>query len=555
MASVFGESRDTRIPVGLQAEDDEVYKKIFKLLKSRNGPPPNIVVISDIQKDVDDLVAWTMLAEMHRLGVLVLKGFVANFVNAEKRTRVGRGALDLLNLKSIPIAQGTEGTSREKDIKRKVAEYEFDNCPFPVDKSAAFQTGYDLLCDIFTKADRNGEKLTVLAISSHRDLWEFMSKKKVLVKNVMTKLVSQGGFWELENDNVEVRIDAANLAFDMKAARSVHAFCVEHKIPMRGFTKNATFKTHISDEFCKSLYEDCSIIGRYIRYAQVAMDLDFYQSSCVPEKRFAPNMDQKWYLQNKTTWFDSHGVNEPYPDDEAVKPYLNKLNAYDCLAAVGSCGDDFMDAVGARLPWDRSSKVLNGAQVTPSGNLIVNKPGTTIELLFDRKVSLKAFKYLEGLKDKKCGKDGVVQVVVTKLQKREGKAGKQDKIEIIVFQGKVKPQDFEYLQSFKDETSADETNVHVVVERYNSVDIPVFVGKVSPESLKDLHRLKRKTCDDKGQIWVDGKVLGRGIVLDRPFHQNYQDPEPQERINGPKMALAIRALTRGSLLAVQQKLE
>jgi inosine-uridine nucleoside N-ribohydrolase len=540
--------RETRIPKGLKAEEREVYERIFKFLEARAGKSPNIVVISDIQKDVDDLVAWTMLAEMHRLGVIALKGFVANFVHAEKRTRAGRGALDLMNLQDIPIAQGTEGTDNEKELKRKIASYEFENCPFPVDKTMTYSNGSKLLHNIFAQAAEDGNKLTVLAISSHRDLWRFMQSEETLVQKVMTKLVSQGGFWELENDNVQPRIDAANLKFDMKAAEGVFKFCVDNKIPMRAFTKDATFATNISDEFCKNLHDDGSMIGRYIRYAQVAMDLDFYESSRNPETRFSRKMNQEWYLANKTTWFDTHSRNEPYPDMEAVKPYLNKLTAYDCLAAVGSCGDDFMDALGVRLPWDRSSKVLDGAEVTPSGNLIVHKPETAIELLFDGKVSRKVFEYLKSLKDEARNWNDPIRVVITELE------GKENEIEIPVFNGKVETKALDYLKSLKHETSDNKNQVHVVVEQHNTVLIPVFVGKVSPKDMNNLAILKGKRCDNQGQIWEKGKALGHGIVMDRPFHQNYQDPK-QQRIDGPKMAVAIRALTRGSLLAVEQKLE
>jgi hypothetical protein len=474
-----------RIPLGLQQEDGQVYEKIFKFLDGREGPPPNVAVISDIQKDIDDLVAWTMLAEMHRLGLIVLKGFVANFVDAKKRVRAGRGALNLLNLRDIPIAQGTEGTDNKKDLDRPMQLYEFDECPF-MDRNEYYPIGRKLLHEIFDKARKNGEKLTVLAISSHRDLWQFMEAEEALVTKVMTRLVSQGGFSELENDNVRPVSDSANINFDFEAGKNAYAFCVKHKIELRAFTKHATFASTIPNGFCRDLHNDGSVIGRYIRHAQIAMDEEFYRAACDPAKRFAPFMDQLWYLKNKSTWFDEpHPEDEPYPDSEAVKPYLNKLLAYDGLAAVGAVGDDFMDALSVRLPWTQDTKVLNNARVTASGNLVV-----------------------------------------------------------------------EWIEKVKGQPD---------------VPVDLYVGHVDEEDLEKLKDLVDQRCDADGNIWktetvkeiVNGEVvskeerkniIGKGVVGERTFHQNYQ-AAGQSRIDGPKMAQAIRALTRGSLLSVQQKLK
>jgi hypothetical protein len=55
---------DQRIPGGLRPEEHKVYEQICGLADKRKDNPgqvPQIVVITDINKDVDDLVAMVLL--------------------------------------------------------------------------------------------------------------------------------------------------------------------------------------------------------------------------------------------------------------------------------------------------------------------------------------------------------------------------------------------------------------------------------------------------------------------------------------------------------------
>ncbi|EPE25185.1 Nucleoside hydrolase [Glarea lozoyensis ATCC 20868] len=524
MSSLSKNKLNPHIPTGLQEEDDKVYEKIFEYLKDSKEPIPKVVVISDIQKDVDDLVAWTMLAEMHRLGVIELRGFVTNFVHANRRVRAGRGALDLLNLKHIPIAQGTEGTDDVKDLTRQIRDYEFDNCTFMAEeKEDRPEAGFELLKKLCTQVKHDNEKLTVLAISSHRDLRQFMEREGELVASAVDKVVSQGGFYELENDKVRPRCDGANIKFDREAAKNVYAFCVEHNIPLRGFTKDATFVTHIPSTFCKNLEEDGSVIGKYIHYAQVEMDKVFYDESFDPKKKFAEFMDPGWILKNKTSW--PRKIEYPYPPVEEVIPYFTKLLAYDALAAIGAGGDAFMDALGVR--YKENPAVFESARITRTFELIKWTEEVVGEQI-DPKDAKKKIKITE------------------KFEMYVGQCNFDD------LPTDIANPDHAFVKT-KDGVVHRWQEEHLVNGKFEISKCSKIISHtdLSLESNGDIsYHWQTRTLE----LVNKSQVIGKAIVGPRT-HQNYQAPiqTGQKRIDGDKMAIAIRALTRGSLLATMPR--
>ncbi|KAF4625344.1 hypothetical protein G7Y89_g12823 [Cudoniella acicularis] len=301
------------IPKGLRPEENQIYKKLFEVVehrKKKNQGPPHIVVITDIAKDVDDLVAMMLLKELHRLGLIVLEGFVANLKPENTRAALARGALNSLNLQNVPVAVGTDGTSNHYEVH----DYEFNKCNFfpSGDDLKNIPQGSALLHRLCTKAKQEKRKLTFLLISSLRDIAEFASAAPDLMRDVTERIVFQGGYKVTE-----------------------------------------TFATDIPVQLCIDMENSGHALGPYTRYAQTQMDLAFYKTACEPnpKDRFQPFMDQKWYLERKTSWCTTpHAPNERLPVGEEVVPYLTKLVAYDALAALGASGDDILDHLGISLP-------------------------------------------------------------------------------------------------------------------------------------------------------------------------------------------------------------
>lgn len=359
---------DSRIPKGLRYGEGLVYQYLLDIAEDRRRTKqatPKIVVVTDINKDVDDLVAMVLLKELHRIGLIVLKGFVVNLKPAKSRALAGRGALNKLGLPDIPVAIGTDAYG-DVDGKnaRVIHEYEFDECPFIAHESTQLEQGFDLLTRLCTEAKQTGEKLTFLLISGLQDMAHFVEEHPDLLPETAERIVLQGGYRVEEKDGKEDLIaadDAANNIFDIKAARDFHHYIAEREIPSVSYTKVAAFATFIPEQLLIDLEETGHTVGQYLHKAQVLMDVAFYNDSCSPDpsKRFRPFMDQQWYLKFKSSYYSHpHPEGEALPVGDEVIKYFNKLVAYDALAALAAGGDDILDKLLISRP-NKGNKPLH----------------------------------------------------------------------------------------------------------------------------------------------------------------------------------------------------
>ncbi|KAH8686085.1 hypothetical protein BGZ60DRAFT_396862 [Tricladium varicosporioides] len=362
------------IPNGLPQEEEEVYITLLGVVSQREAggqKPPHIVVISDIAKDVDDLIAWVVLKELHRLGLVVLRGFIANFYPEKQRARHGRGVLDHLYLPAIPVAKGTCGGG-----KRPIPyPYEFEGEEgaknFMAPQDTHFLDGTELLFNICNEARREKQKLTFLCISSLRDIREFTDANPSILPEVAEKVVIQGGYSITNSGDVVPTIktegklagqmDAANNKMDPDSATTIHRYISQNKFPTVCYTKYAAILTEIPIQLCIDLEATGHVLGKYLRKAQIAMDLEFYYRSLYPKEGEDVFFTQSSYLQYKTSWWKEnyHLVPRPdFPDVDKEKgeiiKYLTKLTAYDALAALGASGDDVLSSLDI-LEFDKAS--------------------------------------------------------------------------------------------------------------------------------------------------------------------------------------------------------
>lgn len=375
-----------KIPAGLGDAEREIYRTLLGTLKTRvtNGQkPPHVVVITDLAKDYDDLMAMVLLAELHRLGLVELEGFVANLMPSQDRARFGRGALDLLRLQKIPIAAGTIGS----DKVHKINDYEFKGCKFMAPNKPEFEKGEVLLSRIFEEARKENRKITLILLSSLMDIAEFSSKYPGLVSNVVDRVSLQGGMYFdkgiLKADNA-----AANNNFAFEHATRFTTYLQENKIPATVYTKVAAFATKIYAEFFAQLATTGHPLGAHLRETQRTQDISFYTATMDEKTRFRPFMTQHWFLKNRSMWFaDGHSEDpavEPYPTPEEIVPYLTVVVAYDVLAALGGAGDDVLRDLQVLKPAvDNSIYRIVGVSPSPNTPDAVEDPGVFGERMAD----------------------------------------------------------------------------------------------------------------------------------------------------------------------------
>ncbi|TAQ88621.1 hypothetical protein B7494_g3074 [Chlorociboria aeruginascens] len=334
------------IPSGLSEESQKVYHTLITVAEKRSTAritPVNLLVITDLAKDYDDLTAMVILKELHRLGLIVLKGFVANLDPAQKRACFGRGALDSLGLGFVPIARGTKAQTKDHPVD----DYEFD-CSFMAPEDTVFEDGYNLIESIYLEAQETSSTVSLLLISSLTDISNAATGElNQLMADYTRSVTLQGGYTVTEDNELVPNNDAANNNFDFPAAQRFHKFIHDARIPSIVYTKVAAFATPLFTNLFTGMEDTGHPIGAHLRRVEVTQDIAFYKKACLPpEQRFRPFMDRDWFLKSRTSWYDEDRGDQPFPEGDEIVPYLTKIVAYDALAAVGSAGCDVLDALG-----------------------------------------------------------------------------------------------------------------------------------------------------------------------------------------------------------------
>ncbi|KAH8587685.1 hypothetical protein B0O99DRAFT_694240 [Bisporella sp. PMI_857] len=372
---------------GLSDEYKSVYLALGEVVQTRRAKgisPPRVAVISDIGKDLDDLTALVVLAELHRLQVIELVGVVTNLHPAAKRARLARGALDKMSLRDIPVGIGSQGIPPEDEASKihKENHYEFGYCDFLAAENDRIEDGSSLLHNIFSNAIKDKCKVKLLLISSLMDIAEFSSKfPGLLTKDSLDHVHIQGAYSVDPQTNYTTPLKAgANNKYHFKAATVWHDFMNLNDIPSTVWGKAAAFATPISVDFFQELSKDGHDIGRYLKRIHWHQERHFYTSCGHQDTRFASFMNEEWYLINKTSWTPSSSykrdvvgnyllnpegkqirTNHPASADEAFA-LLDKCTLYDALAALGVAGDDVVKKLGVvneeTVKWEILHRVV-----------------------------------------------------------------------------------------------------------------------------------------------------------------------------------------------------
>ena len=425
-----------KIPAGLTDQENEVYKTLIKVRRQRMFATPQpisaprVAVITDLGKDYDDLAAMVVLKELHRIGLIELVGFITNLHPPQERAKFGRGCLDSLGLEDVPLAWGEEG---QADASRRKApeEYEFPHkysyfssiyakdaifTPYGKEKSnqskkVEIESGVKLLDRLVyeslppqPKGHPRKSPLTFLLISALGDISTFAKREPENLAKVTAKVVLQGNYSLQRGPTSHHAIltpdlKAANNDFDVQSAIEWHRYMDNHHIPSVVYTKTAAASARLPPSVFDMLRDTKHPVGQHLSAIQTTQDEYYYDSACDPKKRYKPDLDQVWFLRTRTNWFDQHPDDDP--KDASTKPVGKEvlkyvqLVCYDALAALGTCGDDVLEALSLlkpRKPFENQGpqihKIVGVAEVKEN-NVVVNPadPGINTE---NMKVALTA---------------------------------------------------------------------------------------------------------------------------------------------------------------------
>ena len=343
----------------LSYKEQRLYDILLEFAQARkvnHVPVPRVVVITDLAKDYDDLAAMVVLKELHRLGLIKLEAFIANFEPARKRALYGRGALDSLGLHDVPIGVGTKAST--KDYEEYCYEFEAPFMPdektFTPNKKNFFEDGFELLDQVFDQAIEEDQKLICVLISSLTDIAGYT---KAYLEKAVARVYMQGGYSISAKDIPTPWDDAANNMVDMPAAETFHKHL--ENIPSDVYTKVAAYETKIPASIFNDLGDMEHPIGKDLQSRYQRQGLQYYKTACGPTP--FNDITQQKFLDKFCGFYERHppgtltkngtplpedGTPLPDPDTNEIIPYLTKGLLYDTLPALATGGDDLLAVLG-----------------------------------------------------------------------------------------------------------------------------------------------------------------------------------------------------------------
>jgi len=355
-----------KIPYSKNDKEYSYYVKLIPKLQTREPSDiPRILVITDAEKDYDDLVAIVFLCEMHRLGVVEIAGIIANHKPARRRAKFLRTIVHLLGMGHIEVAEGTDGTSQERFLEE--CYYELKNTTFEEQEwnKKPFRQGSELIDALATQVDKESkEPLTVLLISSLQDISDYFNSHKNdpnFLPRHFKKFVSQGGYEIIGSGDAltlkPLKI-AQNNSFDPKAAKNYTDCLVKFKLPSDAWSREAARAACLDGSNFDNLNE-YGPIGAHLAWVHRRLEFKFmWDPFNAPYMR---HLTPDWYLKTRLALDPDSDAFKDFsaspPEFTQVLP-LTKIIAYDGCAAVGTIGDDVMCALGILSelePYDKAN--------------------------------------------------------------------------------------------------------------------------------------------------------------------------------------------------------
>ncbi|KAK4197145.1 hypothetical protein QBC40DRAFT_309310 [Triangularia verruculosa] len=352
----------SRIPFTEGTEEYRYYEVLQNVVRSRfPDMKPRILVITDIEQDYDDLLAIIFLSEMHRMGAIELAGCVANHHPAEKRAKFLRTTLDCLNLQDVPVAIGTKGAS---DIVSHAPDlyYGLKNRRF-TEKAETMapikgQDLIDFLADQSGKSTTSGglpiQKLTVLLISSLQDISEAFARWKGVAggsfpTDKFETFISQGGY-KFAEGVLWPEMGMMNNKFHRHAAKNYTRTLQSCDLKSDAWSREAAKKARLEGSFFQKLFQ-LGPISAHLEWQWLRQEFKFYYDPL--NDPYMPQLDLGWYLSTRLNLSKDSDLYQQFV--ESIPPFkdiipLIKVIAYDCCAAVGAVGDDFMTSMGILEP-------------------------------------------------------------------------------------------------------------------------------------------------------------------------------------------------------------
>jgi hypothetical protein len=301
----------------------------------------NVLVVTDIGNDYDDMMAILMLGYFHSVRWITLKGIIVTLDPVDKRARMALGMLqNCMKIKDVPVACGTKGT----DVLREAEGWtkEALTADFLAPRGTEFPNYLELSKTVFEQAIRNGETIRLLSIAGLRDTWTIVQQNPALFKAVVSEVHIQGGVNLDPNhsDTLLPRDDARNNKDDMNAAYNFYNFILQEQIYSVVYEKEAAFMSGFKKDFFDPRQASTQMrpVAEYIYKIHDRQKTVFYEDAIKePGQRHREICDRKWFIMCCTADLPARLRDTQCKASEII-PYTT-VTPYDPIAALGCCRD------------------------------------------------------------------------------------------------------------------------------------------------------------------------------------------------------------------------
>jgi len=324
----------------------EILKSEIADANAEYPPTPTVIITSPGRGQGSEMV-MVLARALVDLGIVDLKGVIANLAPTEDRARLVRGTLDTLGLDKVPVGVGMTPWIQQSGAKAKTAEFNNDVKAPGYDylrREPDEKDGQALLLKIYEEAE--DYSIALLCISALTDVAEFIKTHGPLFEKKTFRVVMMGGVDEssippkphLEKDKDFLLPDASaqNNQYDWDASVLVHQTCQEMKIQLVVSTRVAAYASAVP----AFIYDELASIGHPValrlRSTQEKSITGLWHRASLPpghvDRRGLPDRcDRKWFAKSFCGGADLSSVTADTP---SIWSQVSAFNMYDPLAML-----------------------------------------------------------------------------------------------------------------------------------------------------------------------------------------------------------------------------
>lgn len=235
----------------------------------------NLIIITDPNKDPDDLVTLIAASTLVKEKIAQIKGIIVtlgNFTTRKNRALYAKGALKLMGL-DIPVAVGMDYkyASKARETNDQASLYAEEQ---PHERAGIGDS--DIICDgesllLKTLQESADNSLTFIIIAGMRDFYNLIRNYPYLVKQ-KTKRVSIMGGIEFDWEGMATASKASyNNMTDIEASQGTYQTLQTFDIPTVIINREAVYKAPLTKEF----YIELNKTGHFLASHLYGIHLQF----------------------------------------------------------------------------------------------------------------------------------------------------------------------------------------------------------------------------------------------------------------------------------------